>query len=239
MNDSTLNLVGELPQTISRAHALIDKIADARKAISDSFGADIDADAEAENARYAVLAVDRARFAADNLIAAIDAVRETVGDFAGDLADPLAPCADHAAAVVGHLHRVSQLVNHYGSEVFSELDLAKVLSHTLAAELASAAELALDPDSVPGRPRRRSAEGAKRRGRRVSPSAGRLVMAAAAMLPEADRNCYAEEFRGELRDLAEAGAGRAGQLAYAARQLRSAWGLRAALDAPVRRRVVP
>ncbi len=55
------------------------------------------------------------------------------------------------------------------------------------------------------------------------------MAAAARALPEADRACCAEEFRGELYDLAQAATGRAGQLAHAARQLRSAPSLRAAL----------
>ena len=62
---------------------------------------------------------------------------------------------------------------------------------------------------------------------------------AARLLPAADRAGYAEEFRCELWELAQAGAGRWGQLAYAGRQAGSALRLRAAVRAPARRRAVP
>jgi hypothetical protein len=98
---------------------------------------------------------------------------------------------------------------------------------------------ALDAGKDPDEHRDPVIEKAPRQAGRVSPSAGRLVAVAARMLPEADRADYAEEFRGELRDLAQAGASLAGQVAYAARQLRSAPKLRVALRVAARRRAAP
>jgi hypothetical protein len=66
-----------------------------------------------------------------------------------------------------------------------------------------------------------------------------LVGVAARMLPASGRARFAEEFQAELWEIAYAGTGRLGQLAYAARQLRRAWGVRAELRTPHRRQVVP
>lgn len=62
------------------------------------------------------------------------------------------------------------------------------------------------------------------------------MAATAQLLPTPGRARYTAEFRSELWELAQSGAGRWAQVAYAARQLRSVWSLRAALQAPVRRR---
>ncbi len=80
---------------------------------------------------------------------------------------------------------------------------------------------------------------AAHRRHRVAPSAGRVLAMAARLLPAADRTRYAAEFRSELWELAQAGAGRWRQLGYAGRQLLAACELRAALRAPRRRRAVP
>lgn len=58
--------------------------------------------------------------------------------------------------------------------------------------------------------------------KRVAPPAVRLLSAVARLLPAAYRARYEEEFRAELWDLAQAGAGRLWQVAYALRQLRCA-----------------
>jgi hypothetical protein len=62
------------------------------------------------------------------------------------------------------------------------------------------------------------------------PSAARLLAAAARVLPAADREPYAQEYRSELWELAQAGDGRVGQLCYALRQVRKAprWASRCA-----------
>jgi hypothetical protein len=73
----------------------------------------------------------------------------------------------------------------------------------------------------------------------VAPSAGRLLAAAARLLPRADRGRYTEEFQSELSDLVAAGAGRRAQLAYAARLLAAARSLRVELRAPRRERAAP
>lgn len=66
--------------------------------------------------------------------------------------------------------------------------------------------------------------------------AGLLVKVSSWVLPAAQRCRYAEEFRAELWDVAEAGPGRWRQLACAARQLGLAWELRVELKAPHRRK---
>lgn len=79
----------------------------------------------------------------------------------------------------------------------------------------------------------------RRKSREVVPSATGLLTAAVRLLPEGHRNRYSQEYRSELWDLAQAGAGRVGQLRYATRQLRSAPQMRFALRSPRRRGAVP
>ena len=73
----------------------------------------------------------------------------------------------------------------------------------------------------------------------VAPSAGFLLSVTARLLPAGDRAHFSEEFLSELWEVAHAGTGRLGQLAYSARQLGRAWSLRAELQGPHRRRAVP
>jgi hypothetical protein len=70
-------------------------------------------------------------------------------------------------------------------------------------------------------------------------SASQLVSVAAQLLPTPDRARYDEEFRGELWDLAEAGAGRRRQIGYAGRQLTRAPRLRMELKNPRQRKASP
>jgi hypothetical protein len=56
-----------------------------------------------------------------------------------------------------------------------------------------------------------------------------LVQVASMLLPLPSRDRYLEEFTGELRELADAGARSGGQLAYALRLVTRAWALRRAL----------
>jgi hypothetical protein len=62
-----------------------------------------------------------------------------------------------------------------------------------------------------------------------TPLAMRLLAVAMRLLPPGDQTRYLEELRAELASIAEAGNSRHAQLAYAARQLVSAWWLRTAL----------
>jgi len=81
-----------------------------------------------------------------------------------------------------------------------------------------------------------SAEGRVRPAARgVAPSAAGLLAAATRLLPAAHRSRYAEEYRCELWDIAQAGAGRARQLRYALRQFRSAVPMSIMLRSPRRR----
>jgi hypothetical protein len=81
-------------------------------------------------------------------------------------------------------------------------------------------------------------EAAKRpdRSKRVAPAASRVLTVTVRPLPAIGRARYAAEFRTELWELAQSGASRRAQVAYATRQLRSAWKLRAALRTPARQR---
>jgi hypothetical protein len=74
---------------------------------------------------------------------------------------------------------------------------------------------------------------------RVLPVAGRLVMAAARLLPTQERVRYAEEFGSELWEIARVGGDRRAQLAYAARQVLAVRRLRAGLRVPRRRGAAP
>jgi hypothetical protein len=81
------------------------------------------------------------------------------------------------------------------------------------------------------------------RGRQEAPQvaliAGRLVTAATRLLPVRAQARYAEEFRSELWEIAHTGGTWCAQLAYAARQMRAAGRLRAALRAPRRPAAAP
>ena len=66
-----------------------------------------------------------------------------------------------------------------------------------------------------------------------------LAGAAAFLLPGTGRDRYAEEFRSELWDLAQSGAGRLQQLRYGFRQLCSALPMRLALRSPQRKNAAP
>jgi hypothetical protein len=98
---------------------------------------------------------------------------------------------------------------------------------SVAADLSQAREFALTSASVPAKEERGA-------GRRVAPSAARLLAAATGLLAAADRARYSEEYRAELWEIAAAGGGRRQQLLYAIRQVRSAWRLRTALGMPRR-----
>jgi len=74
---------------------------------------------------------------------------------------------------------------------------------------------------------------------RIVPSAARLLSGASRILPASQRARYADEFQSELWDLAAAGAGRRGQLAYAIRQTGSVPRLRLELRSPRRQGAAP
>ena len=79
----------------------------------------------------------------------------------------------------------------------------------------------------------------QRKAREVAPSAVGLLTATVRLLPAGHRNRYRQEYRSELLDLAQAGAGRIGQLQYAFRQLRRAPQMRFTLRSPRRRGAMP
>jgi hypothetical protein len=79
----------------------------------------------------------------------------------------------------------------------------------------------------------------QREARRVAPAAAGLLTASTWMLPVADWARHIEEYHSELWDLAQVGAGRAGQLGYALRQLCYAPRTGRALRSPRRRGAEP
>jgi hypothetical protein len=72
-----------------------------------------------------------------------------------------------------------------------------------------------------------------------SRSAIGLTKFAASVLPASDRDRYAEEFRAELQDLAQSGAGHLRQLLYGLRQIRGILQMRYALRSPRRKSATP
>ena len=68
----------------------------------------------------------------------------------------------------------------------------------------------------------------------IAPMAARLLTTAARLLPAREQARYTEEFLSELWEIAHAGGTRHTQLAYAARQVRAAGWLHAALRVPHR-----
>jgi hypothetical protein len=189
------------------------------------------------------------------LVAALDGALDDARDFARDLARDLdrdrdrdldrardlvfalnhalnhalaptrAPAPDFAFAFALDLERVLNRACPRNSALDSALDLAR--------------QLARDIDLA--RARREGEPAGLRRARagQAAPSTGRLLAAAARLLPPADRGRYTEEFQCELSDLVAAGAGRRAQLAYAIRLLGVVWPLRAELRAPRRERAAP
>jgi hypothetical protein len=72
-----------------------------------------------------------------------------------------------------------------------------------------------------------------------SRSAIGLTEFAASVLPASDRERYAEEFRAELQDLAQSGAGHLRQLLYGLRQIRGIVHTRYALRSPRHKSATP
>ena len=96
-----------------------------------------------------------------------------------------------------------------------------------------------DRDLARAFPRDRANGRGQPEARWVAPSAASLLTTAARLLPAAHRGRYAEEYRSELWDLAQAGAGRMRQLRYAFCQLRSALPMSVTLRSPRRRSSAP
>ena len=134
--------------------------------------------------------------------------------------------------IVGRLLLSGRTVGTHISHILKKLD-----GHSrtdIAREAAQVREAARAREAA----RRAIANTAKvrqRKARWVAPLAAGLLTAAARLLPAADRAWYVEEYRSELWEIAHAGAGRRGQLAYAARQLTAARRLRAQLRTLQRR----
>jgi len=126
--------------------------------------------------------------------------------------------------LISFIRRRARIVIH---DLNGDLNHARILAHDLDGDIDHARVLArafqvLDDPVL-----------------HVAPSAGRLVAAAARLLPVGEQDRYAEEFRSELWEIARAGGRRPTQLAYATRQVIAAWRLRAELRVPQRRGAAP
>lgn len=123
-------------------------------------------------------------------------------------------------------------------DVNSRTDIAASLTQArLAAEVDRAAEIAAQAEISA----QQAAAAALRplKTRSVVPSATSVLGVAARLLPADDRARYAEEYRSELWDLSQAGAGHFGQLRYAFCQFRKALPMGFVLRSPRRRSSVP
>jgi hypothetical protein len=178
---------------------------------------------------------DLARELARDLVDAVGLARDV--DRACDRFPFQTSAPDHARDLVRNLDHARELVLILAS------DPAIALGHASNREPAS--ELARNfirevAHNLISEPASENAVTAQHEGGQVVPLAGRLLAIATRLLPVRDRARYADEFRSELWEIAHAGAGRRrAQLAYAARQVMSAWRLRAELRVPRRRRAAP
>ena len=118
-------------------------------------------------------------------------------------------------------------------DVHSRTDIAREAARTPLTAQAREAARALEAAAV--REAALRADVRQLKARRVAPRAADLLAAAVRLLPTADRARYAEEYRSELWDLAQSGAGRLRQLWYALRQLRRVLPMSAELRSPRRR----
>jgi hypothetical protein len=160
--------------------------------------------------RASTLTLDR------DVARALARARSLALDVALDLDAALDRARDLDLAL-GHVLNLDHILN---------LDLGRVLA--CARELVQAIEIVCGLDVKDQR---------RRQAVRLAPVAERLLAVAARLLPASDRVRYAGEFGSELWEIAHAGGRRRAQLAYAARQVRSAWRLGRELQAPQRRAV--
>jgi hypothetical protein len=183
-----------------------------------------------------------------NVISEVHGLSIANGDtltFSEDLISPVVGSLNHARALARSRHRARidlalgfagplQLLldGSYSRETWgADADRCFTLVRDLerACDTALTRALGLDRVSSPNADPREDAAA------KVAPAAGRVLAVAVRMLPAADRVRYASEYHSEQYELAVAGARRLAQLAYAGRQLRSAWSLRAELRVPTRR----
>jgi hypothetical protein len=190
----------------------------------------------------------RTRAQANDLAKGLARTRDQANDLAKGLArtnahDPeLASCLerarDYASRVASAMSAARDL--HRPNDIVEVCDRASRLAGACAGVSMLAYDLAIQLHSE-AQPATAIAddEGEGRLARRIAPLAGRLVTAAAQMLPAADRSRFAAEYRSELWHLAAADEGRWKQLKYAARQLTRAVPLRLALVAARGRKATP
>ena len=178
---------------------------------------------------------DLARDLARDLIDAVGLARDLVR--ACDRFTPQTGAPDYTRDLIRNLDHARELVLILASD--PAIALGHASNREPASELARnfirevAHNLILEPASE-------NAATVQHEAGQVVPLAGRLLAIASRLLPARDRARYADEFRSELWEIAHAVAGRRrAQLAYAARQVMSAWRLRAELRVPRRRRAAP
>jgi hypothetical protein len=223
---------------VARARSRAD---DLTQALADSLGRAKDLDYGPANVldldrfldRASALALDinsgdnltRARSRADDLNSIIDdaVARSRALGATIDHARALTRDLGHISTFYGDRDRASALARHWmvGRAFIRDLNRVKDLNRALTRDL------------------NRAATGRRGGAEQVVPVAGRLLAAAALLLPARERARYAEEFESELREIAHADGRRRAQLAYGARQVMSAWRLRAELKGLRRRGAAP
>jgi len=214
--------IGDLDLDLVRARDLAH---DLTRSLTRSF--DLEPDPDVRCARIGTLDLNRARASALGLDRALDGDLNLL--FAHDLA------------------YVRDLVRDLARDLGRARDRARArdigLDIDLDPDIDRAVRLAGVLESLPERARRLgrvdALDGQQDAGRRVVPSAGRLLAAAARLLPAGDRGRYREEFSSELWDLAQVGGGRCQQFRYTGSQIVRLVQVRAAVLAPRRRGVSP
>lgn len=143
---------------------------------------------------------------------------------------------DLARALHLEVDRILAHERDFARDLGRDLDLFVSISlgRELARDFARARDLALRLASALDST---STSGRDSKARRVAPLAAGLLVAAARLLPAADRIRYAQEYQSELIELAWSGVGRWRQARYALSRIHGAPQMRFALRSPRRRGV--
>jgi hypothetical protein len=236
MNATDLDLARRIPRALNRASDLTNALAADLKHVGDLDVVCARARTLARNLDYTVArAINRSNGPAPDL--------NRASDLAYNLTRDLANTRDLLfASELNYVHDMAA-ARAYADEIVRLVARADTRARSVAAARPRPGDLAR---SRPGDgdinqlhdPALTVARG-QRGIEHVAPSAGFLLSVTARLLPAGDRAHFSEEFLSELWEVAHAGTGRLGQLAYSARQLGRAWSLRAELQGPHRRRAVP
>jgi hypothetical protein len=221
------DLARDLERKRERARAVALNLDRARDRAGASGGRDLElaraVDRDVDRARASARAVDRALHHAAGL--ARDRALAGGGDRDGDTAIAIGLARDLAFDLDRDLTRARDRARDSATSIQLACNLAYdiarggAFSRALSDALSDAFALAREVNSAYLASEAKSAVRGSRRVKGVARSADRLLAAATMVLPPVHRARYAGEFRSELWELANAGAGRPRQLAYACRQI--------------------